>query len=369
MPPQAAPPPNPMGTGRLTVGKTHDMHLWAGHRPVEEEEVPYWDELTDHITVREADIDVEQVVMLLHDPSIPYTTKVHELAAFDRKWAYKGMDQTIQLKTEANSSHTAWADTENDLFLCSSDDSDGHDPDFNADWGEHTGSIFSVCRALGANNTCETAISNFVALLADLKDTPLPDTDQRLIWDAVRLMYREAEPVHCKRWLTSCSELVDGVAFCDRPSLVGFLAVAAAAAEFGGLRECQRAKARRWSRKTMVLFHKRVAALKEFGVRNPSWQQVKVSQHARTVTVPEVLLHNAVPALSANDTKSPDPCTTGPAAEPSGRLCTPSDIRNRYSTRDCEQGPSESFPRCCDTLHAHFPCDRSPSQPHHKPPS
>eukprot|EP01060_Flectonema_neradi_P034173 TRINITY_DN5928_c0_g1_i1.p1 TRINITY_DN5928_c0_g1~~TRINITY_DN5928_c0_g1_i1.p1 ORF type:complete len:213 (+),score=30.95 TRINITY_DN5928_c0_g1_i1:658-1296(+) len=152
--------------------------------------------------------------------------------------------------------------------------------------------VFSRCRGLEVNPTDTECVQKFLEMLDELQDVPITLTEQLLIWSAVRMMYRQAEPTHSKRWLTSTSELAEGNAFTDRPALDSFLQVAAKASEFSGLSEAHQSKARRWSRRSMSLFHKRVTALKEFGCRHPTWHQVKVCDLARDEIVPRSLLHN-----------------------------------------------------------------------------
>jgi len=110
-----------------------------------------------------------------------------------------------------------------------------------------------------------------------------------MVWDAIRAVYRSADPVHPKHWLSHTTELVDKGDLHARVSLTNYNHVMAAAAECRHLSERRRAKADRWATRSTLLFHKRVARLVENGTRQPTWYQVNVSGMDRKT--PIVLSH------------------------------------------------------------------------------
>ena len=322
------------------------MHLWAGvEQPATSEE--------DLTTLRftrdfphgdDSERDLEKVKAIVTDPDSTYEEKVAAIREIEHKYAYRSMDQAVDYKRQNVQKRNEWIAAEDAVFEVSSDDSDGIDPDFEDEWGENTREVFSACRDLEVNSTSEIAVMRFTEMMKSLSDADITLTEQMLIWGSVRMMYRKTEPVHSKQWLTGCTELVEGIAFRNRPSLASFLHVATIASQWDGLSSRHREKASRWAGKSMIVFHKRITALKEFGTACPSWEQVNVSQGARPDLVPSVLLHNVIDK----------PATTTDAAT------TPtSQIREEVHTAP---------PKPCKVVHSHFPCNGQPAQPHGLPP-
>eukprot|EP01064_Diplonema_japonicum_P031290 TRINITY_DN5539_c0_g1_i1.p1 TRINITY_DN5539_c0_g1~~TRINITY_DN5539_c0_g1_i1.p1 ORF type:complete len:358 (+),score=71.92 TRINITY_DN5539_c0_g1_i1:533-1606(+) len=316
----------------------HECHLWSGPEmpPVPPEEILDI-KYTKNVKVSSADDDLEHMHHLLQDTNVNYKEKVIKLTELSHKWVFKQMDQETERKEQTLEKKVTWMETEDAMFNCSSDDSDGIDPDHDDDWRDATRQVFCVCRELEVHSDSEDAVQKFSEMLNDFRDTPITLTERLLIWGAVRMMYRKTEPVHSKLWLSGCTELVDGVAFRSRPSLSAFLHVATQAAEWPGLDPNHRRKAKKWAARCMSLFHKRLIVLKEFGTDNPSWDQVKVSDYGRTESVPGVLLHNL--NLEQQNHVSP------PAIPEVG-------VKKQQPT----------------TTHMHFPCDGSRAMPHAAPP-
>ena len=223
----------------------------------------------------------------------------------DHKWAFKGLDQKGHLLKARERATDEWIETEQQLFECSSEDSDGIDADYDDEWGENTMLVFSRCRGLEVNPTQTESVQGFLDMIDQLQDTKISLTEQLLIWSAIRTMFRQTEPTHSKRWLTSTTELAEGSAFTARPALDSFLQVAVKASTFSGLTETHRNKARRWSERSMTLFHKRVTALKEFGCPHPTWSQVKVCDLARNEMIPKTFIHNIKKPVSSNTVFEP----------------------------------------------------------------
>eukprot|EP01062_Namystynia_karyoxenos_P010849 TRINITY_DN13867_c0_g1_i1.p1 TRINITY_DN13867_c0_g1~~TRINITY_DN13867_c0_g1_i1.p1 ORF type:complete len:364 (+),score=113.90 TRINITY_DN13867_c0_g1_i1:72-1163(+) len=324
------------------------MHLWPLPGPPQMFSAPLerhrpGPTYTSDVTVpREADADIASAISTRHTPGV-YAEKMALLSELDDKWAFKALDQQSDLSAADCEQRAAWQHAVQDLFAAeSSDDSDGVDPDYDREWRAETTPIFAACRALHNEPDNEQVVDAFVTMLSETRDLEVTVTERHMVWDALRWAYREAEAVHDKQWLSQCSRLADGGAFAHRPSLTAFLHIASAAVAWPPLGERHRRKAQRWAGRTMVLFHKRVAALREFGAAEPTWAQVHVAPCARPETIPSALLHHAV-KRAATQRHAP-----GVKGAPD------------------EAPPIAVTEGCCS--HGHFPCDKSPAKPHYPPP-
>ena len=319
-----------------------EIHLWPGvESPQPASQCSGSMKFTANVRMSEATSDVEALNALVHNTVVSYGDKVKYIRNLEHKWAFKAMDQQAEYLRQASEKRGAWAEAEDTMFECSSDDSDGIDADHDEEWGENTREVFGASRALEVNPASEEAVEQFSAMLSNLYHADISLTEQLMVWSAVRIMYRRTEPVHWKQWLTGCTDLVSGVAFKNRPSLASFLHVATLASQWPGLSTRHQQKAERWAKKCMVLFHKRVTALKEFGTPCPSWEQVNVSQGARASQVPSVLIHDVI--ACAGD--------------------TPAQVETAFSS-PIAKVPEAVTKKLCKEQHQHFPCDGSQARPH-----
>eukprot|EP01063_Lacrimia_lanifica_P033085 TRINITY_DN5806_c0_g5_i1.p2 TRINITY_DN5806_c0_g5~~TRINITY_DN5806_c0_g5_i1.p2 ORF type:complete len:335 (+),score=114.97 TRINITY_DN5806_c0_g5_i1:78-1082(+) len=320
-------------------------HMWAGKDMYHAgKQVTSY---TKGVSTSHAQQDLAEMRKLLDSAEATREERLKYLTELDHKWAFKLMEHKAVLHNALVERREEWEKTEDVMFMASSDDSDGVDPDFEEEWGDHTPAVYSACRRLEANPTSEEAVEEFTVLLEKLADVPLTLTESQLIWDAVRMTYRQTEAVHGKRWLTGCTELVDGKAFANRPTLACFHTVASAAAAFPALTERQRSKASRWADKSMTIFHKRVAILKEFGVAMPNWDQVRVSSPSRPTPVPTVPIYTAIAGVG----DLPDGSEAAALEDGASQPPTPTG-----------QG------RAICTRHSHFPCNGAPAMPHPQAP-
>jgi hypothetical protein len=189
-------------------------------------------------------------------------------------------------------------DMEESLFAAgamSSDDSEGYDPDVAEDWRESTSDLFSVCRRFETTDHAgEAEASALAAYLRERRDFAWNATEQHLIWDTVRHCYHRAEPLHRKRWLQSLHELHEEGGFRVSPSVALFAQLVFAAVEVVHLPEHVKRKLRRWANRSTYLVRRRVAVLRELGVHQPTWAQVKAS-------VSGLDRHTAVPGYTLRD--------------------------------------------------------------------
>lgn len=192
-------------------------------------------------------------------------------------------------------------DMEESLFnVPSSDDSEGYDEDFEAEWKASTSDVYRVCKAVQHDFCDDGAVTDFVSYLRTVEDAPLTPTEVSLIWDTVRYCYRAAEPLHPKHWLGSCHEILRTGNFVHRPSVTTFVCVLRAAQRITSLSERQKKKIERWLYRAIFLVRKRVCVLQEFGVDEPTWKQVNASCSglSRDAKVPTFTLNDALTALT-----------------------------------------------------------------------
>eukprot|EP01065_Artemidia_motanka_P003854 TRINITY_DN11848_c0_g1_i1.p1 TRINITY_DN11848_c0_g1~~TRINITY_DN11848_c0_g1_i1.p1 ORF type:complete len:389 (+),score=96.84 TRINITY_DN11848_c0_g1_i1:53-1168(+) len=301
---------------------------------------------TEGVSVpEEADVDISAVLNTRTNAGV-YVDKLLLLRGLEDKWSFKARDQDGDLQDAAVDKDEEWQRAVASLFsVDSSDDSDAVDPDYDTEWRPETAQIFAACRTLQLEPHSSKAVDGFVTMLEETAELEATSTERHLVWDAVRFLYRDAEPVHDKQWLSQCSRLADGGSFAHRPSLAAFLHAVKAAAVWPSLGTRHRRKAQRWADRVMLLFHKRAAALREFGAAEPTWAQIHVAPEARPETVPSVLLHHTVDRATSLARRESQQSAEREPASPGKQIKAPS--------------------RCPGN---HFPCDRSPARPHSLPP-
>jgi hypothetical protein len=194
-------------------------------------------------------------------------------------------------------------DCEETLFaVASSDDSDGYDEDFDAEWRDETQSIFSACRGVEITPCDDDAVTEFGRMAERVQAMELRPCEVHFIWDAVRFAYRQAEPVHPKHWLSSLQHLFENKGFQFSPSVASLCFILSKAALVQGLKDRHKAKIRRWLSRCVFLVKKRVVALREFGVVEPTWQQLNASCGglSRSVKADTFMLNDLMEAVGVN---------------------------------------------------------------------
>jgi hypothetical protein len=184
----------------------------------------------------------------------------------------------------------------------SSDDSDGYDEDFEEEWRDETNEIYSACRAVECNLNDEEAFYRLGRLVEHLAEEPLTPTEQEMIWNALRWVYRKAEPMHPKHWLTSCSSIMEDKGFESRPSVGNWCYLLSRVALVECFSARRRDKIRRWRDRAVFLVRKRLAILREFGIEQPSWRQIHVSVASSCTEECERRLAQPVPTMTLGDT-------------------------------------------------------------------
>ncbi|CUG68116.1 Hypothetical protein, putative [Bodo saltans] len=184
----------------------------------------------------------------------------------------------------------------------SSDDSDGYDEDFEEEWRDDTNEIYSACRAVECNLNDEEAFYRLGRLVENLAEETLTPTEQEMIWNALRWVYRKAEPMHPKHWLTSCSSIMEDKGFESRPSVGNWCYLLSRVARVECFSERRRDKIRRWRDRAVFLVRKRLAILREFGIEQPSWRQIHVSVTSSGSEESSRRLDLPVPTMTLGDT-------------------------------------------------------------------
>jgi hypothetical protein len=219
--------------------------------------------------------------------------------------AYAQRLDSLRSKHEIMAAHRRAGefDCEEALFAVdSSDDSDGYDEDFEAEWRDETQYIFSVCRGVEITPCDDDVVTEFGRMADTVKDMELRPCEVHCIWDAVRFAYRQAEPVHAKHWLSSLQHLFETKGFQDRPSIASFCFILSKAALIQGLKDRHKAKIKRWLFRCVFLAKKRIVALREFGVLEPTWQQINASCGglSRPVKADTFMLNDLMEAAGVN---------------------------------------------------------------------
>jgi hypothetical protein len=220
--------------------------------------------------------------------------------------AYADRLAVLELKLDAMRSHRLAAefDAEELMFsLQSSDDSDGYDEDYDREWREETNTIFKTCREVECHPTNDDGFYKLGKLIEAVGSGELTPTEQELLWNAIRVSYRVAEPVHTKHWLSGCSDLLAHESFEHRPSVANLCFILSKAAQhLTCLSDRRRRKIERWQHRCVFLLRKRIVALQEFGVSEPTWKQVNgsVGGLSRNEKVPTLTLPDTIAALTAN---------------------------------------------------------------------
>jgi hypothetical protein len=176
----------------------------------------------------------------------------------------------------------------------SSEDSEEFNEDFEEEWRDLTSQIYAACRKV----QCQEPDGGeaFSKMTADVGHLALTPTEVETIWDTLRMLYRRTDPLHPKHWLESCHRIDETGNFLDRPSITEFVYVMHAALRVQSMRERQKKKITRWSERGMALLRKRIVALREFGVQEPTWRHIHVSVggHDRDEKVPLLVLTQAM---------------------------------------------------------------------------
>lgn len=249
-------------------------------------------------------------------PSVPSSRELPPLPADDattpeKDLAYaERLAKLGQITTALQTArHAAEFDVEESLFaLQSSDDSDGYDEDYDAEWRDETSNIFARCRAVECTPLDDEGFVELGKLADQLvaSDVALTNSERSMLWNALRMTYRLAEPVHVKHWLTSVSQLADNGNFAARPAIANFTYLLAKMKPLRCWTARQRTKIERWTYRCSFLVRKRVVALQEYGHREPTWKQVHVSIGGldREVKVPQYTLPDTLEALTEHSTES-----------------------------------------------------------------
>jgi hypothetical protein len=151
------------------------------------------------------------------------------------------------------------------------------------------------------NGSSATAGTTAGATGADNHRSVTP-TERAMIWDALRLAYRHAEPVHPKHWLTSLTRLTEEHSFMDRFSISTFshIAYTAVMCLEDLLTPRQYRKVTRWANRSTFLVRRRAIVLRELGVPQPTYAAVNVAAGGLSRCVPMELhdIESAVDMLS-----------------------------------------------------------------------
>ena len=219
--------------------------------------------------------------------------------------AYAERLDALKVKQDAMTAHRRAAefDCEESLFAVdSSDDSDGYDEDFDAEWRDETQYIFSVCRAVEITPCDDDAVTEFGKMADKVATMELRPCEVHCIWDAIRFAYRQAEPVHSKHWLSALQRLFENKGFQDRPSIASFCYILSKARQITSLKDRHKAKISRWLFRCVFLAKKRIVALREFGVQEPTWQQINAScgNLSRNVKADTFTLKDLMEAAAVN---------------------------------------------------------------------
>eukprot|EP00667_Euglena_gracilis_P015636 EG_transcript_16287 len=254
--------------------RSPDRNAVLLRRLVEAHYTQQWSQ--DHILTQPGSYEDKSAALLVAE----------ERLAYDQRGTHEALQATLAAQAEVDEKLQA--------VLCevSSDDSDGFDPDHNAEWRDTTRRIFAVSRAVELHHG-DTECDDFLVLLRDLRRglaagdvAPLTLTEVQMIWDAVRFVRRHGDPVHAKHWLSHSADVVDTGHLQRRVSLINYFHVMHAAADFPALSDRHRRKAQRWLARSMLLFHRRVRRLADYGIEEPTWYQVNVSGIDRKEYVP-----------------------------------------------------------------------------------
>jgi hypothetical protein len=242
------------------------------------------------------DEPTEGLDVAMRDPSIAI---VHERIYAERLEVLKLKTNAVKALREA-----AEFDGEELMFAVdgdahSSDDSDGYNEDFEEEWREETNEIYSACRAVECNVNDEEAFIRLGRLVEGLEDAELTPTEQEMLWNALRWVYRKAEPMHPKHWLTSCSSILRDQGFASRPSVGNWCYLLSRMILVQCFSDRRKEKIVRWRHRAIFLVRKRLSILREFGVMQPSWGQVHVSVGSHE---DNARLHMPVPTMTLNDT-------------------------------------------------------------------
>jgi hypothetical protein len=218
----------------------------------------------------------------------------------DEAWGERMSNLQLLGRQAATLRRATEFDLEEALFhaqAMSSDDSDGYDADVHGEWREATSELFAVCRCFEATAYAgekeATALSRF---LRERKDFAWNDTEQQMIWEAIRRCYQHAEPLHSKRWLSQMHELLRTQRFDASPSVALFSQLIFAALEVEHLPDHTKRKIRRWANRSTYLVRRRYAVLRELGVLQPTWKDIKASCGGmdRDVPVPNYTLRDTL---------------------------------------------------------------------------
>eukprot|EP00906_Rhabdomonas_costata_P016274 RCo023360 len=218
---------------------------------------------------------------------VSYEQKVADLYAIDEETAFRQHEQAYRRQQVQNEEQALTREIREVLEAESSDDSDGIDADYDAEWRDHTRIIFAACHEVELRHS-DAGCNELADLLEDAHppEGQLTLSEVQMLWDAVRFVYRSADPVHNKHWLSSTNEILSQGHLQSRVSLVNYLHVMQAALRCPFFSSRHRRKIEKWASRTMVLFHKRLIRLKDYGIEEPTWFQVNVCHADRQECVP-----------------------------------------------------------------------------------
>lgn len=233
---------------------------------------------------------------------------IHDEVEADEIWGDRASALRFVTRNAASTRRAREFDLEEDLFAAreaSSDDSDGYDPDLDREWRDETSEVYSLCRALEATNyTGELEASNLARYFRTHKAFTWTNTEESILWNAIRMCYRRAEPLHSKHWLSSMQELQHEASFQSSPSVALFSQIIFAAMELANLNHRIHMKIRRWANRSTYLVRRRLAVLRELGILQPTWFQVhaSVGKCDRDAPVPSYTLGDALALVCGDDT-------------------------------------------------------------------